>query len=301
MLFHGAAVMGCTLALLKPEPVELAEHRRRMDTEERRRLVAVAAAALQHPQDEVALGGFQPGAQLGVAVAGARKVSSDQRGASVLERQILRDDRLPGRLEDDEALHEVLELPHVAWPIVMAQVVERLLVHRGGWLGVLPRVTVHEEGDQLGHVLETLAQRRQGERDDGEAEVEVLAKTLGADVLAQVAVRRRDDAHVGRDRLVPADALELALLQDSQQLYLKARVELSDLVQEERPAARGLEPAGAALHRAGESAALVTEERRFHEVLRQRGDVDGHERTVLARSLGVDGARGQLFSRAGLA
>ena len=48
--------------------------------------------------------------------------------------------------------------------------------------------------------------------------------------------------------------------QDTQQLYLKARIGLADFIEEQRSASRGLEPGEVALRRAGEGAALVTEE-----------------------------------------
>ena len=70
------------------------------------------------------------------------------------------------------------------------------------------------------------------------------------DLLLEIAVRRGDDAHVDLDRLAAADPLELALLQDAQQLDLHVQRELADLVEEQRAAVGQLEPAQPARHRA---------------------------------------------------
>ena len=88
-----------------------------------------------------------------------------------------------------------------------------------------------------------LAQRRHLEGDDVEPVVEVLAELPLRDHLLEVAVGRRDDADVDVDRLVAADALELALLQEAQQLHLDGRRDLADLVEEQRAAVGLLEAA----------------------------------------------------------
>ena len=56
--------------------------------------------------------------------------------------------------------------------------------------------------------------------------------------VVEVAVGRGDDAHVDVQRLVAADALERALLQEAQELHLRRRRDLADLVEEERAPGR---------------------------------------------------------------
>ena len=87
-----------------------------------------------------------------------------------------------------------------------------------------------------------------------------------------------------RQRLVAADALERAVLQHAQELGLQRRIEIADLVEEQRALAGGLEAAGAPRGRAGERAALVAEELALDQRRRQRGQVDGHERLGRARA-----------------
>ena len=105
-----------------------------------------------------------------------------------------------------------------------------------------------------------LAQRRQRHREDGQPVVEILAEPPARHHLAQIAVGRGDDAHVDAHGLAAADPLELALLQHAQELDLRLGRQLADLVEEQRPAVRQLEPPLAPLHGAGEGPLLVTEQ-----------------------------------------
>ena len=91
-------------------------------------------------------------------------------------------------------------------------------------------------------------------------------------------------AHVDLDRLVAADALERALLQDAQELDLRRRRDLADLVEEERAAVGLLEAPGAPPIGAGEGALLVAEELALEERLGERGAVERDERRLGARA-----------------
>ncbi len=62
---------------------------------------------------------------------------------------------------------------------------------------------------------------------------------------------------------VPADAVDLALLERAQQLRLQPRMHLADLVEQQRAAVRLLELADAAGDGAGEGALLVAEQLAF--------------------------------------
>jgi hypothetical protein len=130
---------------------------------------------------------------------------------------------------------------------------------------------------QQGHVVAALAQRRQVQGDHVQAEEQVLAEPAGRDLGAQVLVGGGQDAHVHRDRLAAADALDLARLQRAQQLGLRLRPQVADLVQEERAPAGQLEAAAPPLRRAGEGAPLVAEQLRLHQVARDGRAVEPHE------------------------
>src|SRR5207249_8448713 len=104
----------------------------------------------------------------------------------------------------------------------------------------------------------------------------------------QVAVRRGDDPHVDLHRLAAAHALELALLEHTQELHLRLRGQLPDLVQEDRPAVRELEAAGPAFRGAGEGALLVAEELALDEPARQGRAVHLDQRSLPATAPRVD-------------
>ena len=87
-----------------------------------------------------------------------------------------------------------------------------------------------------------------------------------------------DDAHVDRLLLPPAQPPERPLLQHAQQLHLRGRLHLGDLVEEERAAVRQLEHAGPAVVRAGERPLLMTEDLALEQRFGNRGAVDRDKR-----------------------
>ena len=102
---------------------------------------------------------------------------------------------------------------------------------------------------------------------DVEAIPQVEAKSTGLDLLPQCAVGRGDDADVDAAGDVLTDAPELAVLDDAEYLGLRARGQLADLVQEQRPAVRLFEHAGAVGDRAGKGAARVAEQLGLDEIV----------------------------------
>ena len=147
-----------------------------------------------------------------------------------------------------------------------------------------------------------LAQRRQIDAQHVQPIEQVGAEAPLLHLLAQRPVGRRDDAHVDLDRLRAADAHELALLEHAQQLHLRRRRNLADLVEKERPRVGQLEAPEPPLGRAGERALLVAEQLALEQRLRQRADVHGDERLVRARTRAACmRARDELLARAALA
>src|SRR6185295_11916375 len=109
--------------------------------------------------------------------------------------------------EGGEARHGVRELAHVARPRIRTQASEHVLGERLGAGMERPEMT-REELD----VLRALAKRRKEE------------------------ARRSDDADVDVDPLRAADPADLLLLDRAEQARLEPEIEVSDLVDEERPA-----------------------------------------------------------------
>ena len=175
-------------------------------------------------------------------------------------------DRRVGRLVDVEVLGQdgpaprgdrgpgqgVLQLADVARPGPLLDGQEGLGRERE-----LPQPCLRSSAeDVLGQgrdVLGPVAERRDHDPGDVQAVVQVLAEPAGGDLLGQVAVGGRDDAGVGAEGLGPADPLELALLEDAEDLGLGRQRQLADLVEEDRPAGGALEPAGLLPVGAGEA------------------------------------------------
>src|SRR5439155_193572 len=165
----------------------------------------------------------------------------------------------------------------------------------------LAREAAEQVARERRDVLAPVAQRREADREDAQAIVEVLAESAGLHLVLEVAVGRHDDARIDRAGAVLAHRADLALLQHAQELRLERRAGLRDLVEKEGAAARHLEEALAVLGGAREGAAAVAEELALEQPLGERGTVDGDEEVVAARSAGVDGACHQLLAGAGLA
>jgi hypothetical protein len=101
--------------------------------------------------------------------------------------------------------------------VVGLQRVERVGRERRHWPPELLRVAGEERVGQLDDVVTAISQRGQPHLDHLEAVVEVRAEGALLDHLRQVAVRGRDEAHVGAARLRGAHPPHLTVLQGAQQ------------------------------------------------------------------------------------
>ena len=211
-------------------------------------------------------------------MAGARFFRRLQR-----RRQMMRVQDL-GVADDQAALDGVLELAHVARPVIAHQHVDRRRGDALHVLAVLQRELLQEVVGEQQDVGLALAQRRHEDREHVQAIVEILAEIAGGDGLFEVLVGGGDEPHVRRDRLGAAQPLELALLQDPQQLHLRGEVELADFVEKERAAFRQFEASLLRRVGAGERAFFVAEQLRLDQILRQRRAAHLDERLLGARA-----------------
>src|SRR4029078_10433902 len=90
-------------------------------------------------------------------------------------------------------------------------------------------------------------------------------------------VCRGDHANVDVDAVSVAQRIDLVILHDAQELDLRGRTHLTDLVEEERAAPRKLESPGFGLLRIGKGAALIAEQFRFEELLGNAGTIERYE------------------------
>src|SRR5439155_143304 len=160
--------------------------------------------------------------------------------------------RQEGREQDGAAgleqglFQDALQLPNVTRPRVAAQPLQPL----GGDIADLPPEFAVEAAQVVLHqhqqVIVPLPQWGQVNGEDAQAVIQVRPELPILGPRLQVAVGRRDQPHVGADRLVAPDALERLLLEHAQHLGLGGRRHVADLVEEEGAAVALLELADAA-------------------------------------------------------
>ena len=132
-------------------------------------------------------------------------------------------------------------------------------------------------GGEDGDVAAAVAQGRDAEVDDVEAEVEVLAEAALVDHGHEVAVGGGEDAGGDGVGLGGADRADLFFLEGAEQFGLEVEGELADLVEEDGAALGGAEQAFLVAVGAGEGAFDVAEEFAFDEGGDEGAAVDGDE------------------------
>ena len=123
--------------------------------------------------------------------------------------------------EDCSAFQYICELPYIARPICSDEGL-------AGPVSELERCPAEFPGDfceqrhgQRNDVLSAIAKWGDLDRKNGHPVIEVLTKRAFGHHLAQVAIGGGDPTNVGENGPVATDALELLLLQNSQELRLK--------------------------------------------------------------------------------
>ena len=186
-----------------------------------------------------------------------------------------------------------MEFTDIAGPVVGNERGEIIVRQRFAARCGLPPEAARDDGE----FIATFAQGRDVKFDEREAEVEVFAEVSLADELGEVAVRRRNDAHVDGHFVGFADALDETVLEDAEEESLHFKRQFADLVEEKRAAVSISEEAGAAFLCAGEGALCVAEETAFEDISRDRRAVEG-EKGAGAAGLDMDEHGDRLLARA---
>jgi hypothetical protein len=158
------------------------------------------------------------------------------------------------------AFNRVLKMADVAWPAECHERLKGRLCQNLGLETIGPARFLNEVLRQRGNVGEPLTQRRQIHVDHIQAIEEILAEPALPDQVGQVLVAGGDDARVHLLWPRRANALEFALLNRPQHFGLQRQRHRRDLVDEQRAAIGGLEPAHARVDRARERALHVPEQ-----------------------------------------
>src|ERR1700722_9566007 len=160
----------------------------------------------------------------------------------------------------------MLQLANVAWPRVSQERVQSL---RGKVLPpgrLMLRDFVEEMFAELSDVGRAIPQGRHAKSNDIQAVVKILAEAAIGDGFEQIRVRSGDHSYIDRKRLRTADALDLALLQNAQQLDLQRERHFTDFVQKNGASMRLLEQPHTRVDGSRESSLGVAEEFRFEQM-----------------------------------
>ena len=110
-----------------------------------------------------------------------------------------------------------------------------------------------------------------------------------------------DEADVDRSFAHVPHGAKTFLLEDLQELWLNLKIDIADLVEEERAAVGRVEQAAFRCVRAGECPALVAKELGLHEVTREAGAIHFDEGSGSARADIVNATGEDAFASSGLA
>jgi len=128
------------------------------------------------------------------------------------------------------------------------------------WLPHAPRKSFDEMQNQPGYILAAFAQRRQQNRKHVETVVQVAAKLVACDHLGQIAVGRCHQTHIDAMCSPTAKPLKFLFLQDTKQLRLQCRRQISNFVQEKCPRISHFESPNLLRYGPGKSTFLVAKE-----------------------------------------
>ena len=125
------------------------------------------------------------------------------------------------------------------------------------------RETQDEQIHQVGDIFFALAQGRDIDWNNIQAIVKIFAESAFFERGAQIAVGRGNQPHIDLDRLRSTQPFKLALLQNAQQLHLRRRRHIADLIEKQCSLIGQFEFSRLARGRAGERALFIAKQFAF--------------------------------------
>ena len=212
----------------------------------------VAFGFFQFAEDEIPFGVFadllETGEALRRGTAGSRDV---ERYVACVDAGL--------RIQNDDALHHVLELPHISGPMIGIELAVGLRRQFFGLAAVGLGEGAQKVIGQQRDVALAIAQRRHVEGNDVEAIEEILPEVAALDLVLQIFVSGGDDAHVDLGAVVGAQRGKALLVKGAQHLGLGAQAHVGHLIQEQSAAVGALKLAHLIFGRAAETAFAMPE------------------------------------------
>ncbi|MCK7499649.1 MAG: hypothetical protein MZW92_61555 [Comamonadaceae bacterium] len=147
--------------------------------------------------------------------------------------ELFRADGVPLVGEVQGIFDRVLHLSHISRPAVIHERPQGFRREPGDVAGMRVAETLEKVGGQRRDVLLSFPERRQKDGDDVQAEEKVFAERSVPDGLFEIPVRGRDDPDIELPDLGVPDPAAFPFLEKTEQLDLRRRRDLSDLVEEE--------------------------------------------------------------------
>ena len=190
----------------------------------------------------------------------------------------------------------IFQFPNVPGPGVCRQHAEG--TRRQTNLGALVTATGPSEQPacQQGHIFNSISQGRERDHDRGQPKEQIFPKTTLPHLVSQTAMSRPEHPDVHIPGLILTDAMDLALLQEPQQLRLHGWWHLADLVEQHRASVRRLQKADSIRARPRERAFSMTKELRLEQPFRKRSAIDCDKGPIGTGSVRVDRSREKLLS-----
>src|SRR3984885_5552100 len=199
------------------------------------------------------------------------------------------------------AFDYVLQLPDVARPSVMNQSLHRFRGNRIDRLAHSSCGLLYKMLHQQRNILRTFPQGRNVDRKHIQAIIEIAAKLLVQDHSFQVTMGRGHNAHICFLCPRATQPLKFPLLQDTEKLWLQLERDIADFIQEQRALMCYLKSAELLCDRTGNPCSFMAKQFTFEQPGRDGSTVGVNERSSLARTETVNGARDEFFARASLA
>src|SRR5262245_12765190 len=205
-------------------------------------------------------------------------------------------DEIPFR-EDASTLDYIAKLTNVAVPFRIRQQPFRAGCQPDERLVETLREGANERCREVRNIFATIAQLRQSDFDNVEAVIQVVAEATGTNFSQQVPVGRGNQTNIDLPLFERSNALDLAFLEDAQELRLNRQRQLANFVQEQGAAIRGFEQACLVFRRTRESAANVSKQLAFKQRLDDGRTVHCDEPFGVPGAELVQRARDELFAR----
>ena len=203
--------------------------------------------------------------------------------------------------QDHGPLDQIFELADITGPVILREGGHGLRWDCHDRLVHATRVLLCEVANEQGDVFRTAPQGRHDNRKHVEAVIEIAAKLFVGDQLGEIPVCGGHQANIHADGPRAPQPLEFLLLQNTKELGLQLKRDITDLVKEQRALVGQFKPADPLGDGAGEGTSLMAEQLAFEQPRRDRRTVNLDEGPLSTLTQIVDRTSNEFLASARLA